>query len=157
MTTSFYVPLLYSLYVHCVQINSRNNNATTTPPPFYSSLSGTTRESWCQKKIFLWTFMVQGRITEADTLTIRLGATPFGLISDPPPTSPIFMPDALPATTLPLYPGLGQSPNMLVCPGWHCRHEGIKRQLDNAASHGKQLLTIHFTCNSGVLPTVSKD
>jgi len=25
------------------------------------------------------------------------------------------MPDALPATTLPLYPGLGQAPNMLAC------------------------------------------
>jgi len=30
--------------------------------------------------------MVQGNITEADTPTIRLGATPFGLISDPPPS-----------------------------------------------------------------------
>ena len=27
----------------------------------------------------------------------------------PPPSSPIFMPDALPATVLPLYPGLGQT------------------------------------------------
>jgi len=55
---------------------------------------------------------VQGEISEADTLTIRLGATPSGLISDPPPSSPIFMPDALPA--LPIYPGLGQPPNMLA-------------------------------------------
>jgi len=33
------------------------------------------------------------------------------------PTSliPIFTPDALPATTVPLYPGLGQAPNMLAC------------------------------------------
>jgi len=31
--------------------------------------------------------MVQGKITEADTLTIRLGATPSGLISNPPPSS----------------------------------------------------------------------
>jgi len=34
------------------------------------------------------------------------------------PTSispPIFMRDALPAATLPLYPGLGQAPNMLAC------------------------------------------
>ena len=28
---------------------------------------------------------------------------------------PIFMPDALPASTLPLYPGLGQAPNILAC------------------------------------------
>jgi len=27
----------------------------------------------------------------------------------------IFMPDALPRTTLPIYPGLGQAPNMLAC------------------------------------------
>jgi len=34
--------------------------------------------------------MVQEKITEADTLTIRMGATPSGLISDPPPSSPHF-------------------------------------------------------------------
>jgi len=34
--------------------------------------------------------MVQGKVSEADTPTIRLGATPFGLISDPPPSSPHF-------------------------------------------------------------------
>jgi len=28
---------------------------------------------------------------------------------------PNFMPDALPAATLPIYPGLGQAPNMLDC------------------------------------------
>jgi len=27
----------------------------------------------------------------------------------------IFMPDALPGTTVPIYPGLGQAPNMLAC------------------------------------------
>jgi len=60
-------------------------------------------------------FMVQGNIIEADTPTIRLGATLSGLISHPPPSSPIFTPDALPATTLPIYLGLGQAPNMLAC------------------------------------------
>jgi len=37
--------------------------------------------------------------------------------TNPQPTSipPIFTPDALPATTLPIYPGLGQAPNMLAC------------------------------------------
>jgi len=59
--------------------------------------------------------MVQEKITEADTPTIRVGATPSGLISDPPPSSSIFTLDALPATTLPLYPGLGQALNMLAC------------------------------------------
>ena len=42
------------------------------------------------EEIFFWTFMVQGMITEADTPTIQLGATPTGLISNPPPTSPHF-------------------------------------------------------------------
>jgi len=44
---------------------------------------------------------VHGKTTEADTSIIRLGATPSGLII------PHFMPDALPATTLWVYPGLG--------------------------------------------------
>jgi len=46
-------------------------------------------------------FMVQRKIPEADTPTIQLGITPIGLISDsdPPPSSPIFMSDALPAAT----------------------------------------------------------
>jgi len=59
--------------------------------------------------------MVQGKTSEADTPTIRLGATPSRLISDPPPSSPIFTSDAIPAATLPIYPGLGQAPNMLTC------------------------------------------
>ena len=50
--------------------------------------------------------MVQGRITEVDTTTVQLGATPSELFR-PYPT--IFTPDALPATTLPIYPGLGQA------------------------------------------------
>jgi len=58
--------------------------------------------------------MMQGKITEADIPTIPPGATPSGLISDPCPYPPIFMLDALPATTLPTYPGLGQAPDMLA-------------------------------------------
>jgi len=60
------------------------------------------------EEIFFWTFMVQGKITHGDSPTIRMGATPSGLISDPPPSSPIFMPHALTAATLPLYPGRHQ-------------------------------------------------
>jgi len=55
-----------------------------------------------------------GAREDADTLTIQLEATPSGLISGQPPSSPIFAPVALPAETLPIYPGLGQAPNMLV-------------------------------------------
>jgi len=78
------------------------------------ALFRTTQVSWCQKNLLL-DFTLQGKITEAETPTIRLGATPSGLISDPPPSSHIFMPDALPAATLPIYPGLGQAQNMLAC------------------------------------------
>ena len=42
------------------------------------------------RRNLLLDFMVQGKITETDTPTIRLGATPSGLISDSPPSSPIF-------------------------------------------------------------------
>jgi len=54
-------------------------------------------------------------MSDADIPTIWLGATPSGLISDPPPSPSIFMPNSLAATTLPIYPGLGQAPNMLAC------------------------------------------
>jgi len=59
-----------------------------------------------------WTFMIQGKITETDTPTIRVGATPSGLTSDPSPSSPHFYAGCPPATTVPLYLGLGQAPNM---------------------------------------------
>jgi len=67
------------------------------------------------RRHLLLDFMVQGKTTEADTPTIWLGATPSGLISNLHPSSPIFTPDALPAATLPIYPGFGQAPNMLAC------------------------------------------
>jgi len=67
------------------------------------------------RRNLLLDFMVQGKITEADTPTIWLGATSSELISDPPPSCPIFTPDVLPVATLPLYPGLGQEPNILAC------------------------------------------
>jgi len=42
---------------------------------------------------------------------------------------PILTPDALPATTLPLYPGFGQAPNMLACiPSGYTLTETIMRK-----------------------------
>jgi len=55
-------------------------------------------------------FMVQGKITDSDALTIHLDATSSGLcphLHHPP----IFMPNALSAATVPIYPGFGQAPN----------------------------------------------
>jgi len=41
---------------------------------------------------------------------MQVVATPSGPITNPPPSiHPIFMPDAIPATTLPIYPGLGHA------------------------------------------------
>jgi len=65
---------------------------TTTPQPFYGAFSGTTRVSQCQKGNF-WTLWWKRRLTEADTPTIRLGATPSRLTSArcPSPPSPHFL------------------------------------------------------------------
>ena len=59
--------------------------------------------------------MVQGKITETHTdnpagrHSIRTNHWPISI------TPLIFVPDALPAATLPIYPGFGQAPNMLAC------------------------------------------
>jgi len=59
---------------------------------------------------------VQGKTTEADTAnpgvhhSIYTYQRPTSLI---PPF--FFTSDALPAASLPIYPGLGQAPNMLAC------------------------------------------
>jgi len=52
--------------------------------------------------------MVQGKITGVDTPTVQLGATPSELSASHLHQPPIFTPDALPAATLPIYPGLEQ-------------------------------------------------
>jgi len=44
-----------------------------------------------------------------------MSATPSTLISNPPPTSPIFMPDAVPVHNPPTLSWLGTAANMLVC------------------------------------------
>jgi len=62
-----------------------------------------------EEKIFFWTLWCKRRLTEAVTLTIRLGATPSGLISTHLYHPPHFKPDALLAAALPLHPGLGQA------------------------------------------------
>jgi len=59
---------------------------THTHNCFTAFFSGTTRMSRC----LLLHFIVQGKITKADTPTIQLGVTPSGLISDRPPSSPHF-------------------------------------------------------------------
>jgi len=56
------------------------------------------------------------KIIQADGPTIQIVCHPSRLVGAPTSSIPtIFTPDALPSTTLPIYPGLGQSPNMLAC------------------------------------------
>jgi len=56
------------------------------------------------------------KITKADTPTIRMDCHPILTNWCPSLCLPHhFMPNALPGTTLPIYPGLGQAPNMLAC------------------------------------------
>jgi len=47
---------------------------------------------------------------KAEAPTVQVDATPFELRVSPPPQPPIFTPDALPAATLTICPGLGQAP-----------------------------------------------
>jgi len=82
------------------------------------TLSGTTHLSQYQKVHFVifWIFRCKMKITRADTPTIWMDCHPFrlnGALISAIPT--IFMPDSLPGTTLSIYFGLGQAPNMLAC------------------------------------------
>jgi len=104
--------LLQQSFTACIPFADSN---TDTQATIYGLFSRTTGVRPVPEETFFWTFMVHGKITEADTLTIRLGATPSRLISAHLHHPPIFTLDALPATTLPLYPDLGQAPNMLTC------------------------------------------
>jgi len=71
-----------------------NNTHTTVLRPFFRHYCG---EQVPEEKTSSGVY--GAREDNIDTLTIRLGATPSGLISDPPPSSPHFTPDALPVAT----------------------------------------------------------
>ena len=64
--------------------------------------------------------MVQGKITEADTPTIQLGATPSRLISDPAPSSPQFYAGCPSCCNRPTLSWLRMAPGML-----DCMHSGV--------------------------------
>jgi len=83
----------------CPTIPNNKSNASVTMAP----TSTTTHTHKCLTALFpgssgsggarrnLLDFMVQEKITEADTPKIRMRATPSRLISDPPPSSPPFL------------------------------------------------------------------
>ena len=81
------------------------------------TLSGTTQVSQYQKEHFaiFWIFWTKMKITQADASTIWMDCHPIQTNWCPHLCHPHFMQDALPYTTLPIYPGLGQAPNMLAC------------------------------------------
>jgi len=69
----------------------------TTTTTVYGPFSGTTPGELLPEENF-WTLWCKGRLTEADTPTIRLGATVRTNQCAPPPSPPFFYsPDALPA------------------------------------------------------------
>jgi len=75
------------------QLNNMVNTRTHTQP-FYGPFPGP--PGWASARRELLDFMVQGRLTEADTLTIRLGATPSGLTSAHFHHPPIFFAGRMP-------------------------------------------------------------
>jgi len=63
-----------------------------------------------------WILWSKMKITQADTPTVWMDCHPIQTNWCPTYTIfAIFTQDALPYTTLPSYPGLGQAPNMLAC------------------------------------------
>ena len=56
-------------------------------------------------------FYGTGKDNRGSAPTIRLDATPSGLLLPPPPSSSVFMSNALYVTSLLIYPGCGQAPN----------------------------------------------
>jgi len=78
----------------CSMSYTTTPHTTTVLRPFFQDHLG----EWVPEGNF-WTSWCKGRLTEADTPTIQLGATPSGLTSAHLHHPPIFYrPDALPAT-----------------------------------------------------------
>jgi len=83
------------------------------------SFPGTTWVSRCQKKASSGLYGAREDNKGQTHRQSGLGATPSGLISNSPPSSPIFTPDALPATTLLTLLAWDRHRNMLDCiPTW---------------------------------------
>jgi len=95
---------LHRACLHCTSVCHLSNHHNCVTAPF------TRPPGWaCAWRKLLLDFIVQGKITEADTLTIRVGATQSGLISNSPPSIPHFYAGCPSCRTLPIYPGLGQA------------------------------------------------
>jgi len=103
--TANFPPLYASLHIVCVlfQLN------TPPPQPLYGPFSGTTRVSRCQKKASSGRYGAREnnkRQTHQESGWAPLHPDQSAIYLH---QSPIFMPDAFPATTLLICPGLGQA------------------------------------------------
>jgi len=65
--------------VNICTYNQQTHTHTTTPQPFYALFRDHPGEPVPEENF--WTLWCRGRLTEADTWAIRLGATPSGLTS----------------------------------------------------------------------------
>jgi len=126
-TTTVLWPLSGSTQVRWYQINQKKVSPTHTYPdhqssfiwPFYSSLDFVRDNpgELVPEGTFhhLLDFLVQNEDSSGHQQS-GWTATPSRLIGAPISAIPsFFMLDALPGITLPVYPGLGQAPNMLAC------------------------------------------
>jgi len=92
--------------------------------PFYGPLSGTTGWAGTRRDIhshtwnILWeflNFMKRGEDNRGKCTNNPTQRHPIQTIDAPTSSYPNFILNALPTATLPIYPGLGQAPNMLDC------------------------------------------
>jgi len=100
------------MWVHCQQHEMEDY---THIQPFYGPFSWTTQVSHCQKKYSSGLYGagedIRGRHSDnlAGCHSIRINQR------HPPPSSPHFNAGCPSCHNLPIYPGLGQAPNMLAC------------------------------------------
>ena len=90
------------------------NGTHTHTQPFYGPFSGTTRVSRSQKKSLSALCGGRGDIRGRHTDN-PAGRHSIQTNQCPSPSFPHFCARCLSAATLPIYPGLGQAPNMLAC------------------------------------------
>jgi len=95
---TMHAPSWWNLYwKFCLHLPVVCHYTHTHTQPFYGPFSGTTQVSQCQKKSSGLTVQGETSDNSGGHHSIRTNQ------------QPILMPDALPATTLPIYPGLGRA------------------------------------------------
>jgi len=114
--------------VSLVEHEKEHPDRETHTQPFYGPLSGTTGVGRYQKRhsptltcnvlwesVIILDFIKHGEDKRGKCADNSARCQTIRTIDAPSPSSPNFTLDALPAATLPIYPGLGQAPNVLDC------------------------------------------